>query len=353
MSVINDMLKDLERRQSKQERSVRELTEAGLIAAAQVPARRFKGWILAAPLAAGLLLLSLWTFSTQQEIPPPAPDVTRLEIPPREVMPAVSNLPKPVLRQEPEETAEPATRPPAGPVAGVEEKKEMSLAGEETGTESASTDKYGAVVLRSDPVEKRESMATQPVVVKKSPDLYRLASRAWRRGDNPQAVVHLSDLLKQNPGLLKPSLLLARIYLDGNQPAKMEPVLRQALQRNPRQPELTLYLARSLLAQQRLAEAADTLASAMREDNADHLGLMAALRQRQGRHGEASEFYRGALKLKPSQANWHSGLAISLEHLGMTGAARDAYRRSLQSQQLDRGLRTFVENRLQQLGVEG
>jgi Flp pilus assembly protein TadD len=88
----------------------------------------------------------------------------------------------------------------------------------------------------------------------------------------------------------------------------------------------------------------------MQEKNPDHLGLMAALHQQQGRHEKASTLYRRALGLKPRQANWYSGLAISLEHLGKRMEARDAYLRSLQSQQLDSGLRRFVENRLQQLG---
>jgi Tfp pilus assembly protein PilF len=351
VSVINDMLNDLERRQSKQQLPVGELTTAGLIAAAEVPARSLKGWMLAPPLAVGLLLLSLWTFGTQQQIPPSAANVIRLQIPPQKVVSAVPGLPETVKEQEPVVTAPPAIRPDTGHTTLADEKAAMSSVAEESGAEPALAGKPEALALRSEPENKPNNQATQPPqLAKKTPDLYRLASRAWRRGESRQAVIHLSSLLQRDPGLLKPSLLLARIYLDGNQGAKMEPVLRRALERYPNQPELTLYLARSLLAQQRLQEAADSLARAMQEDNAEHLGLLAALRQRQGLHGQASELYRRALKQKPNQANWYSGLAISLEHLGMTTAALDAYRRSLQSPQLHAGLRDFVESRLQQLG---
>lgn len=61
---------------------------------------------------------------------------------------------------------------------------------------------------------------------------------------------------------------------------------------------------------------------------ADFHSLAGAVAQRQGKPGDAAEFYRGALRLKPAEGRNWIGLAMALEADGHAPEAREAYRRT-------------------------
>ena len=81
----------------------------------------------------------------------------------------------------------------------------------------------------------------------------------------------------------------------------------------------------------------------------DYLARLAALLQRQSRHGEAVEYYQAALRLAPGSGVWQMGLGISLQGLNRTAEARDAYRRARESNTLSPESQAFVDQRLKQL----
>lgn len=186
-------------------------------------------------------------------------------------------------------------------------------------------------------------------IVKRSRHKYQLARDALSKNDYSRAERLLKEVLASEPDHLESSQLLARLYLGANRTDQAEKVILSALQSHPDQPGLVTLFSRTLLAQERLQEAVSYLSKAMQEGNAEQLGLLAAMRQREGRHAQASDLYRQALALKPDEITWLAGLGISLEHLGELGAAQQAYRRSLASGDLNITLKGFVKGRLQQL----
>lgn len=78
----------------------------------------------------------------------------------------------------------------------------------------------------------------------------------------------------------------------------------------------------------------------------EYPAFYAALLQRAGRHEEAARNYQLALDQRPLEGRWWLGLAIALESQQRLSAAADAYKRSLQGASLDANLRKFAEQRL-------
>ncbi|MBF0144219.1 MAG: SPOR domain-containing protein [Magnetococcales bacterium] len=84
-------------------------------------------------------------------------------------------------------------------------------------------------------------------------------------------------------------------------------------------------------------------------DDPQFTALLAALLQRRGDHWRTIDLYEALLVKHPHRGLWRMGMAISLEQVGEKAAAREAYQRSLNSGQLSRKLKNFVERRIQAL----
>jgi MSHA biogenesis protein MshN len=82
--------------------------------------------------------------------------------------------------------------------------------------------------------------------------------------------------------------------------------------------------------------------------NAEYRGLHAAVLQRLTLHAEAAEEYRAALRLAPNASVWWLGLGISLEALGRTAQARDAFERA-RGGNLSAELAAFADQRIHAL----
>jgi MSHA biogenesis protein MshN len=113
------------------------------------------------------------------------------------------------------------------------------------------------------------------------------------------------------------------------------------------------YRFAQLAARLAVEQGAEARALALLERGAAHArpdpayqAFYAALLQRAGRHEEAARNFQQALEQRPLESRWWLGLAISLESQQRWSAAADAYRRSLQGAGLDAGLRKFAEQRL-------
>jgi MSHA biogenesis protein MshN len=81
----------------------------------------------------------------------------------------------------------------------------------------------------------------------------------------------------------------------------------------------------------------------------DFYAFLAALLQREGRHREAVDYYRTALRGVPGNGVWMMGLAISLRASNQAAEAREAFASALNSKQLSPALQEFVERQLREL----
>ena len=229
-----------------------------------------------------------------------------------------------------------------------------------TPRKTASTPEEPAVAAQledNDPATQASSLppddqAPTGIVLQRTPaeHTYRQAAAAAAAGNDQAAIVQLNTLLEEHVDHLQATQLLASLYIRQQQPAKAEALLEQALARQPLHTPFARLLARLLITDQRHTAAIMRLESALpgAANDADYQALLAGLYQRTGRSADAVQHYAAALQLDAEQGEWWLGLGLSQQQLGNREAALGAYRRALQFP-LDASLRDYVGKQLRQL----
>jgi MSHA biogenesis protein MshN len=208
----------------------------------------------------------------------------------------------------------------------------------------------------SEPQGHSVALVRTPVVVTDAERAERAYSRALRRlhvGDARAAEQDLREALTINPGYLPArELLLVRLMAERRWAQAVE-VVASGLELAPGNARLLMFHARILSEQDKLADALVVLAagSPPMDESPDYYGLQAALLQRSGAHRQAVELYRRLVAERPGAGIWWMGMGISLEALGRTAHAREAYRKATRAGPLAPSSRRFVSERLLGLGT--
>jgi len=378
MSLINQMLMDLEKRRAPRPEGVLSQAHALPTQAARYPRWRFA--LLA--LIALALAAAVFAWITQRGITFPLPSFlsTLVQAPTvptqtikEETPPLPANANAPVQ----------AATAPAAPAQTVEKALKdnpvvsESLLGPASRLSlelSTATQEPERVV--SKPAAKVKSVA-QPVVVAKakpaaeqpSPpgiskqvrqetpqqlaeEEYRKAVVSLQQGQQIEAQEGFRRALQLNPNFTASRLALAGLLLQGRQMAEAERVLREGLELDNRQPGFAMMQARVQLDKGDIQAALDTLRKTLPyvTGNAGYHAFMAALLLRDARYTDSVEHYRTALSLKPDGV-WYMGLGISLQALQRFPEAHDAFQQAMESGELNPELRAFVEQRLNQISI--
>ena len=188
-----------------------------------------------------------------------------------------------------------------------------------------------------------------------------LAEIAFRRGATQlqegranAAELDFRDALKHDPSHGAARQALLGLLLDSGRNNDAEALLRKALEINPRQPRHAMVLARLEVERGEVTGAINTMVGALPyiQSDPDFYAFLAALLQREGRHREAVDYYRAALRGVPGNGVWMMGLGISLRAANQSAEARDVFQRAIESKQLNPELRGFVERQLQELSAQ-
>ena len=181
---------------------------------------------------------------------------------------------------------------------------------------------------------------------------YRKAVAMVQQGRTKEAIDELTHALQLDPRHTAARQTLVGLLLEANRYSDAEHALQQGLVIAPEQPDLVMILARLQVERGDihggLASLERTLPYA--SENADYQAFLAALLQREGRHREASAHYLLALRNAPQTGVWLMGLGISLQAENRLPEAREAFNRARTSNTLSPELQVFVEQRLKQLG---
>lgn len=333
MSVINQVLSDLERRGETAPRQQ-------LMGAIPVrPERDFRViWIalLVCALAGGG-----WVW--QQRSRAPVPEL--VTVPPPAL---VSTLPIPS-----------SAVPQAGIVEPVVVQQEVAqlLAASDVVAVS-SVEAQAAVTpppvrVRSTATAREQSVPVQKIVKSPEPrqlaeDAFRNAGQLARSGQTKEAIEGYTLALSIDPSHAPAREALAATLLGRGQPAEAERVLQEGLALDQKQARFAMLAARLQVEREALPVALATLEKSL--PYAEHLpeyhAFIAALLQRQDRHKEAVLHYQVALQRSPDSGVWLMGAAISLQALGHKGEAQEAYGRALASNSLGPELQAFVLRQL-------
>jgi MSHA biogenesis protein MshN len=174
-----------------------------------------------------------------------------------------------------------------------------------------------------------------------------------QEGRASAAEISFRDALKQDPSHTGALQALLGLLLDGGRNNDAEQVLHKALEINPRQPRHAMVLARLEVERGDVTGAINTMVGALPyvQSDSDFYAFLAALLQREGRHREAADYYRVALRGVPGNGVWMMGLGISLRASNQSAEARDAFQRAADSGQLSPELQEFVARQLRELSA--
>ncbi|MGE0482875.1 MAG: hypothetical protein AB7Q81_01920 [Gammaproteobacteria bacterium] len=178
-------------------------------------------------------------------------------------------------------------------------------------------------------------------------------ARRLARERGPALVAALDDFVTRYPEHVAGRVALATEILRGGDGARARVVLREGLQRAPSEYRYALLLAHVEMDAGQLAAARDVLGRVTPPlaQLAEHLAFLAALEQRLGAHDAAVAAYRGALEQEPARGAWWVGLGISLAARGEVGEAALAFTRALADQSLSQRLRDYAGREAARLGA--
>lgn len=367
MSVINQMLRDLDERQaSEQERAglpprLRPLPPSG---ARRREARRMLalGIAIGAATAGIAVALVMWLVRppaagnaappAQASAPaPPAPPVPPASATASEL--AEMKLSTQIVKSAPAPETRPAApapapaaapqappRPPAAPPAAPPDQPvrvRVAPAVETAKAETAPAD-AGQIERRPRGGQARELADAE----------YRKGMQAVRRGDPAAALPLLRKALEFDPTLGQARQALLSVLVSQRLWPEAQQVAQAGLELDPRQSGWAVILARLQFEQGDAAGAVTTLENYAVHANADadYQSLFAFLLQKQQRPAEAAQRFQTALALRPDEGRWWFGLATAHEALGRSEEAREAYARARAAGNLPAELAALAEQKL-------
>ena len=152
---------------------------------------------------------------------------------------------------------------------------------------------------------------------------------------------------------IKAREMLAGIHIKSGHFINAAELLKEGVGVVPDYPLFAQLYARVLLEQNNPQLAIEVLnrgsSSAAMSIEPDYFALLAATYQRVKNHEKAIDIYLRLVKVRPNTGIWWLGLGISLEKLDKTKEALDAYRRAQNTGNLKSGLVKFTNNRVSAL----
>ncbi len=177
---------------------------------------------------------------------------------------------------------------------------------------------------------------------------YRLAASALQNKRGGEAESRLRTALAAQPTHIKARELLAGLLLQGGRWRDAQAQLEQGVALHPMHYPFAQLLARVHVDHGQEKKALELLekARAAASGDADYLAFLATLQQRAGRQNDAARNFSEALTLRPREGRWWLGLAISLEATERWKESAEAYQRAAASGNLDRKLLQYSQQRL-------
>lgn len=346
MSVINKMLRDLDKRQPDVA-----VTTSSEQALKYTPSRgRYLLWVV---LLSGIVLLGFWL----KDNSPTVTDKMVVAEPS-----SINNDNMPIAVAEQESQPEPEVKPqitadPHHILTAIAVDKTPVVV-EEQASPVAHQQQTESVLLSSDK-EPEQLIATEPkpqLKIERLPEtpqqmvqrLKQQAVTAQQNGHFSTAVESWQSMLKIAPENAEAWLGLAQVWQLQGQNQTAYNILLQALQQGVSDVSIQLQLAQLAVQQQNWQQAAEFLTTDFNILAApEYYGLRATVQQQLGQHPQALQGFQALLQLQPQQGRWWLGAALSLEAMSQPEQAQQYYRQALQwSNNLSAASRHFIQQRL-------
>lgn len=354
MSLLNQMLKDLEQRNAASA-GVKELPgEIHSVPEAATPAQWRRMVIVA-------LLFVLIGFAAWWSMRPQPLQLQPMAVPVAAVMPAVVPA-QPVAAASVE----------APPTVAVADTAAMPrLPGMETELHSPSLASpptprpTGAAQPLVESVDATPAVAEPPVHIKlpldapiksmspqqRSDNQYKQALSLLQQGRVAEASDALTQALQEDPANHSARQMLAGLLIENRRSNEAMTILQDGVRIAPEQSGFMMALARLQIEAGDRNAALQTLEQGAKfaGNDAEYHAFYAALLQRNARHDEAVTHYLAALQADPANTSWLVGVGISLQEQGRDTDAREAFERARMVGGMTPELAGFVDQRLSQL----
>jgi MSHA biogenesis protein MshN len=371
MSVINQMLRDLDRRHAVAGDGDAPPKHVRTVSSAERAGGREWFWRIVGAL---MVLALAWTAWVAYQLRPREPFVTELafkaaaqkKAAPIKIAPAPASVPvaKPVAQVEAPSAPASATKAPEGlklaesiqspivekapppapaPVAKQEAKPEAAPppAAEAKKAAPASVPARGLV-------ERRDHVSTPRELAERD---FRRAVTLLKQGRAGEAEEAFHAALAGDPGHRGARQALVAMEIERGRLDSARRLLQDGLALDPAQPEFAHTLARILVERGDLQAGLAVLdrSAGFAGANAEFHLLRGTILQRLARHRDAAEAYRAAIGVQAGTPQAWIGLGISLEALQQRSEAADAFRHALAAGSISDELKSFAEQRVRAL----
>ena len=367
MSLINQVLRDLERREpsmptqpvTQDAPAVAEPSSATTPVSEAVSWSSIKHeddepsrhWLLAGLGVTALLLIGggAWWLghgATPPAMAPAAAPVADLQkIASLPVIPDIEPDPKAEVPPLPEPVAQAEPPPPEPPV------KPVSAAHSATAKQAI---KAVAAPVKP-PAPEPKSIAPAPVkpaqpaaapaAVPRAEQLFLQAQTELKQEQVEAALNSLRAALEADPKHVQARLTLARLLTERKQLPAASDLLADGVMLLPQQNAFVLALAPIWIQSGQQDDAMALLAQSAKQPTATPqlVSYYAAQLLRLKRHGDAAAQFRAALRSDPAQPDWLIGLGLSLQGAGQNRDAIDAFRRAYETGKLNPERKDLVE----------
>jgi MSHA biogenesis protein MshN len=185
----------------------------------------------------------------------------------------------------------------------------------------------------------------------KSSNAYRQALINLQQGRVAEAQNNLMQSLDANPANQEARQTLAGLLIENNRNDEARAILATGLSISPEQTNFRIALARLQVELGDQSGALKTLDQGLTyaENNADYHSFLATLLQRANRHDEAIVHYNTALSINSGATNSLIGLGISFQAVGKLENAQEVFNRAQAIATLSPELAQFVDQQLKQI----
>jgi len=381
MSIINRMLQDLDRRQGTSDpdatlamSQVRTVPAARkdrewfwrIIAGLMIVAVGWVGWIAwqLQPREPIVTPQAFRAAETAQRSPAPAPapapaaEAKAPELKPAAVAaqpaPETLKLAQGIETPIKEPAAKAAVARPAAKEALVPKPavvaaaKEPAKAAPQAKAAEAPAPKTAPVVALAAPrVEKRERVRSPE---ERAEADFRRGAALLNQGRAGDAEDSFAAALATYPGHEAARQALIALHLEQRRIDEARRLLQEGLAVNPANTRFAAVLARIFVERKDYGAALDVISAVKgQEQDAALQALRGTVLQRTGKHAEASDAFRQALRVAPQAGPTWVALGISLEAQGKRAEAADAFRRAVALGPADSPLAQFASERLKAL----